>query len=95
MNKDNIEINEQELAKQMRETALKKEHVIAEIIVAQGECNPICNIIMNGVGPREVGSLYMALEELRNYIKKEYPTAVEYANRYLEKKGIRRVDFDD
>lgn len=94
MSKD-FEIDKKELVKQIREAKLEKQHVKVEIIVAKGELNPICNVLMDGVGPKEVGSLYRALGDVRKYIEKEYPTAVEFANGFLKTKKIQRMDLED
>lgn len=94
MSKD-FEIDKKELVNQMREEKLEKQHVKVEIIVAKGDLNPICNVHIDGIGPKEMGSLYMALGEVRNHIEKEYPTAIEFTNRFLRTKRINRIDLDD
>lgn len=90
-----VEVNKEELVKQLRENALQKDHVIAEIIVAKDSTNPFCNVSMHGVGLREVGGLYMALDIIKKHIEEQYPGAVKYAKEHLKNKSVTRIDLDN
>lgn len=91
----NIKIDEKELVKQMKETALKKPNARLEMIVAEGENNPICELDVAGVTPKEVALLYLGLEEMRKVIERGYPTAVEYANKTFKLRGSTKIELDD
>lgn len=91
----NLEIDKKELIKQMKETVLKKPNARLEIMVAKGENNPICEFDADGVGPKEVGLVYLALEEMRKVIERSYPIAVDYANKALKLRGSKKIELDD
>lgn len=76
---DEIEVNEQELIKQMKEDYLKSEgYVWLEIITKENEPIPYCSLDCNGGTPYEMMQLLAIMDEMKRVIFEKYPETKIY-----------------
>lgn len=88
------DVNKKELAKQMREEILKREHVKIEILVGKDSTDPMCLFINKGTSFREIGLAYNCLGEMKKTIEQKFPASVLYAKEFVELEERTEIDVN-
>ena len=92
---NNIEIDKKELVKQMQKDILKGNHVELRIIVGEDSNDPMVIFNNKGTSYREVGLVYLALEETKKVMEKRYPLEVRFAKEKLNLEGSTEIEMKD
>ena len=87
-------IDKKEMVKQIEEDYLKGDYTELKIIVAEGSKDPICSLVNHGSTYKELGILYMCLEETKKTIENRYPLAVKFAKECLNLEGRTEIDVN-